>query len=1360
MFRRTFLKNTSAAGLIMVMGPSKFVESLAQQEGDIEDAFLNPPPASKPQCLWFWMNGHVSRQGITLDLEAMKRIGIGGVFHFEAGTGIPKGPINYGSDEWLELKEHAISECQRLGLDYTMHNCPGWSSSGGPWISPELSMKQLTWSELIIPENHKGNISLPQPFSKQDYYHEVAVIAYPSLPGESGCRIKTARTAAGSVDVKMLTGENTGGLAIHPTDEKAWLLLELAELTEARSITFHIKAEGKIREEDRGQRRAVLLESSEDGEKFTLVASISSGVEAELEAGYKFITYDFPPVRARYFRLVSDRARRYSQVRFSGITRLPDFMEKTGNRFMFSGEGMSQIFTERYSSIPPHSCIDRKKILDLSSLLDDQGSLNWKPGPGNWTVIRFGMTTTGMTNKAAPEGGTGLECDKFDPLAIDLHFHEMMKKILPQLKSLSHGQSVGLEIDSYEAGPQTWTRNLPESFNKKNGYPISTFLPALTGRVVGEGEETERFLWDYRQTQAELIALNYYGRFAQLCKEQGFKSYIQPYDKGPFEEMQTGAKIDVTMGEYWFGLSSLLQGNKDIRRTAKLASSIAHTHDRALVGAEAFTSEPESGRWQENPFALKALGDRLFCLGVNRIVIHRFAHQPHPTAAPGMTMGPWGIHFDRTNTWFEKSRGWMQYLSRCQSLLQRGTTVADLLYLSAEEANVYTRIQPEELNPIPPKGYQYDLVNVQTLLENGRVDDNKLFLGKDRSYSMLVMQDPKRITIKLLRWLKEKIGEGLILVGAPPLGQPGLDANGEQDEAFTTLVRELWGSAEGHPFVDRKIGKGRLFWGRPLQEYLRDINLTQDLHYTTISGRHSLRWLHKKDGEKDYYFICNQGRFPEDASVFFRVKNQQPEIWNAVHGTISDVPVVEQQINGVQMPIHLDPYGSVFIVFRKKASPALVRISREGKNVLSAQEHYAVSGDKVITHDFTIAFWAKPEMNIMLEPSIHMGRLKEPWTDFYALHPFQGQQFFGKGHACCGLAIGRNGLAVWENETSPQMVMTTAIPISGWTHVALVYKNGIPNLYVQGKKIGEGKSSGKIIHAWTENKRADDETYFNGDMTAPKVFQVALSEIRIKELVNSRLDIDQGNFPEVTFMDMRKSPGLLFWKNGRYQLHAEGGTSRSLLVSSLKDPYPLGGSWKLRFPPRSGAPAMVTIPELVSLHQHADKTVSHFSGTMIYEKQWTMKPSDLGSGRKLFLDLGRVEVMAELILNGKNLGMVWTRPYRVEITDAVKAGSNSLQVRVTNLWVNRLIGDEQEPADDQFVVAGSSGFEQLAGSGVEQRIGLSIEALPDWYLQRKPKPQTRRKTFTTWKHYEASSPLVASGLLGPVMIYWALPIKL
>ena len=282
MFRRTFIKNTSAAGLILVMGPSKFVESLAQQEGDIEDAFLYPPPASKPQCLWFWMNGHVSRQGITLDLEAMKRIGIGGVFHFEAGTGIPKGPIAYGSNEWLELKKHAISECKRLGLDYAMHNCPGWSSSGGPWISPDLSMKQLTWSELIITEDHKGKISLPQPFSKMGYYRDVAVIAYPSLSGESGCRIKSARSAAGIVDPKLLTGENTDGMAVYPTGEKAWLLMELAEMTETSSITFLIKAEGKIRDEDLGQRRAVLLESSEDGEKFTLVASISSGLEEEI----------------------------------------------------------------------------------------------------------------------------------------------------------------------------------------------------------------------------------------------------------------------------------------------------------------------------------------------------------------------------------------------------------------------------------------------------------------------------------------------------------------------------------------------------------------------------------------------------------------------------------------------------------------------------------------------------------------------------------------------------------------------------------------------------------------------------------------------------------------------------------------------------------------------------------------------------------------------------------------------------------------------------------------------------------------------------------------------------------------------
>jgi hypothetical protein len=172
------------------------------------------------------------------------------------------------------------------------------------------------------------------------------------------------------------------------------------------------------------------------------------------------------------------------------------------------------------------------------------------------------------------------------------------------------------------------------------------YLPAVAGgRIVGSVNITERFLWNFRRLQADMIADNYYGRFTELCHQHNIISYAEPYDQGPMEEMQIGSRVDVSMGEFWNGYSASLPVKHPVRRTLKLASSIAHINGKNLVGAEAFTAEPDSARWQEYPFAMKASGDTAFINGVNKLVIHRFVHQPNSNVMPGMTMGPWGYSF-------------------------------------------------------------------------------------------------------------------------------------------------------------------------------------------------------------------------------------------------------------------------------------------------------------------------------------------------------------------------------------------------------------------------------------------------------------------------------------------------------------------------------------------------------------------------------------------------------------------------------------------------------------------------------------------------------------------------------------------
>ncbi|HET7896435.1 MAG TPA: glycosyl hydrolase, partial [Flavisolibacter sp.] len=403
MHRRSFLKNCGTVSLVLWVENKGLTGRLsAQQKSELEDVFHQPPASALPQVFWFWMNGHITKQGITLDLEAMKKAGIGGVYNYDSGISIPQGPVHFYSAEWMELKRHAVKEANRLGLDYVMHNCPGWSSSGGPWITPELAMQQLTSSEMVVEGGKQMIKRLPVPFHKLNYYRDVAVLAFPSQEGEIDLQTYTARSGTGPVNKEAISGEDPAGVMVHPANETgdAWLLFEFAKASEVRFLTFLISAVPGATPQALNVRSSILLEASDNGVDFTTVATISTGLEAELAAGDKFITYDIKPTKASYFRLRSPQARRYSQVRFSGIDRLQNFLEKTGNRFLFSGEETSPLYQE----YPQQSSADinSRQVVDLTNYVNSDGWLKWMAPKGSWTIMRFGYTPTGAINKAAP----------------------------------------------------------------------------------------------------------------------------------------------------------------------------------------------------------------------------------------------------------------------------------------------------------------------------------------------------------------------------------------------------------------------------------------------------------------------------------------------------------------------------------------------------------------------------------------------------------------------------------------------------------------------------------------------------------------------------------------------------------------------------------------------------------------------------------------------------------------------------------------------------------------------------------------------------------------------------------------------
>ncbi|HJP83958.1 MAG TPA: glycosyl hydrolase, partial [Fimbriimonadaceae bacterium] len=483
--------------------------------------FANPPFSARPHTWWHWMNGNVTREGITADLEAMREVGIGGAQMFTVDQNIPAGPAGYAGPLWRELTTHAIREAGRLGIELCIHNCAGWSSSGGPWIKPSDAMQVLAWSETTVEGPRSFSEVLPKPKAPQvvsavDYYRDIAVYAFP-------------------------TPENP---------------------------------------------------ASKPG----------------------------------------------------------DFLARTG---VTRGDGLEPVLGSQMG-------VSRSDIKVLSTNLSGDGRLEWEVPAGKWTILRMGHVPTGKDNHPAPPEGDGLEVDKLSKEALDQHWEGLMAKVIADAGPLAGKVLNNSLIDSYEVGSQNWTPKFREEFRKRRGYDCLPYMPAIAGINVSDKATTERFLWDFRRTIADLFAENYFGYFGQKCHQAGLKFSVEPYGNGGFDNIQAGSKADIPMGEFWIPGWSM--------ESVKLAASVGHVYGKQIVGAESFTADEGSGRWLEEPFNMKAVGDRAFTNGLNRVIFHRYAMQPWVDVKPGMTMGPWGTHLDRTQTWWTEAKEWLRYLSRCQYL--------------------------------------------------------------------------------------------------------------------------------------------------------------------------------------------------------------------------------------------------------------------------------------------------------------------------------------------------------------------------------------------------------------------------------------------------------------------------------------------------------------------------------------------------------------------------------------------------------------------------------------------------------------------------------------------------------------------
>ncbi|WP_423128721.1 glycosyl hydrolase [Gaoshiqia sp. Z1-71] len=979
---------------------------------DMKKLFVNPPDSVRPGVYWYFMDGNLSREAMTADLESMKEAGIGNVLFLEVNVGVPRGKVDFLSDEWQELFAHAMKESKRLGITLTLGVGPGWTGSGGPWVKAEESMRHLVSSSVELRGPSVQKVILPKPSPQRPFFGE----------GTLTPELREHRDAYYQ-DVAVLA---------YPTPKSA------VKITNIDEKALFVRA------------------------PYTSMAGVKPYLP---EPGYP--------------------------------------TDEVGQ-----------------------AAVDLATIIDLSSKLQADGTLEWKVPEGEWTVIRLGMRNNGAVTRPAPYPGIGFECDKFDTVAFKNHFDAFIGKLFAKsdfTKASKDGGLFRLHMDSWEMGAQNWSDHFRDEFKARRAYDPLPFFPVYSGQVVGSVDQSERFLWDLRLTAQELVLENHAGYIKKMARRYGLDLSIQPYDMNPCADLDLGAVADVPSCEFWLKGLGFNSSFGCIE-----ATSIAHVMGRPVVAAEAFTADYGREGFTACPATLKNQGDWAFATGINKLIYHTFAHKSlGEHYRPGMTMGPYGVHWDRGQTWWPMVQDYHKYISRCSFVLQQGQTVADVLYLTPEGAPHVFRPPHSAMegnDTIPDrKGYNFDGCS-PLMLANASVENHKIVFPGGASYHLLVLPAQKTMTPELLAKIEELVRAGARVTGPPPVKSPSLTNYPDCDKQVRETAGQIWGSVIPPAQVtSRGYGKGQIYWGGSLSEFvnrelypvceataalLKEIGVNED-----FQSNGPVRYTHKHLDQAEVYFVANREEEKISADCIFRTDEGTVELWNPLTGETRELKEFIRENGYTTVPLEFDAYQSYFVVF---------------------------NGNQAV------------------------GKLSEA-KNFNAVNPVQN----------------------------------------------------------------------------------------------------------------------------------------------------------------------LEGSWNVSFDPKWGGPETAIFHTLEDWSKRQEEGIRFYSGIATYQQQFTFdsfKPNN-----KFYLHLGEVKNIARVILNGKDLGVVWTAPWQVEITDAVKQRENQVEIQVANLWVNRLIGDEAFPDD-----------------------GIVNGQWPEWLLQGNPRT-SGRYTFTTFRFYRADSPLMKSGLLGPVVILQETP---
>ncbi len=1188
-------------------GPPAVIPDVAALHGafgnEDAEAFREPPRVFRPETWFHFIGGNVAKPGITADLEAIARAGIEGIqlFHGQFGGPWPgvEPQIRCLSQPWDDAVHHAAEECRRLGLRFTMQNCPGWAMAGGPWITPDKAMRHLVWSRADVTGGSDLSLALPQPEPSREPwrdYREVAVMAFPTPDSDTGKALLPVSIRSNRENLpweKCFRNEKDGTIVLEPGKEPVWVEASFQDAVTLRTVVF----------------------PSVQGfnHHWCYVPGVTITVQAVLPEGPREVAKHVMPqsnwqdnmpislacsdVPAKTYRILIDHQHTLT------LSSLQLFTGARKNNWEAEAA-----WCLRGLDRAPHpqqakaAWLDPARIVDLTDKMDAQGTLRWQAPQGRWTVLRWGHVNTGKRNGPAPPEATGWECDKLSPSGAEAHFAGYLGRLAAKTGPVGGGLMQGMVLDSWECETQTWTPDMDRQFSRLRGYTLRNWFPALAGYVVGDPETTARFLRDWRVTINDLVVENFFGRMEALGRQHGLTISFEtaPGDVFPADILEYYKHADVPMCEFWQPRTEAFVGSFEFK-PVKPCVSAARIYGKPRVTAEAFTSFDLT--WKEHPGMLKPVVDIHFAEGITHLALHTYTHNPRTDfLPPGTSFGSGiGTPFLRGQTWWPYMPEFTAYLARCGYLLERGRPVSDVLWYLGDEQDH----KPRQDAPFPA-GYRYDYCNPDVLLNRLSVRDGMILTPEGLRYRLLWLPDCPRMLPETLERLLSLAKAGAALVGERPRGLASLSGGARSGERFRNAVEALWGPEDklpenGSAKSVRSVGKGSVIFGMSLGDVLLKLGLEPDVQGDGVV------WTHRQADGADWYFVAAPTPQGFRGTLRFRSVGAV-EFWDPLSGRMRPAGVVRREGKTSLVALDLPPSGSVFVIFRgtdRAPSSRIVRIEHDGLTVADARAPCLLTpGPQVVSASYGDP--ANPARRMDVTPLVRQDLLR-------GAHGVTAQNAWAGADPA--------------PQTPKRLFVVMRAPGGEEKHL----------------EAGEGEPLSLLDPLPTPPPACET---LDG---------------------NSR---------------------LLAWQPGVFRAAREDGTTCAW-ETRVPHSFRLPGPWTLAFPPGWGAPEALRLDKLSSWTElDLPPEARAFSGTATYTTEFEMNP--LAPGARVELDLGRVEVIAAARLNGEPAGILWSPPYRLDITRLLKPGLNRLSVDVTDTWFNRLAYDAglDEKARKTWTISG------------------------------------------------------------------------